>query len=932
MLSDFEPGHVLDESFVLHEHLWTAEEPNRELWRAKNEKEGTFPLDAFVHIMLVDPDSGDDVDDPTTGAAWLAWMDELADAPRERHHVQQIVTFPDADIPYVAFLIPSAKSLATLIDEGIEPAQVSAVVATLAGIVNKLHDRGVALGSIDAENVFVDDDGTVTLCCENGIVPDDFEEAATQNGQDLIALMYRMLTKGNFDNIDELQDGIPYSGGQVVPPSQLRSGVDVDMDAIALTGTAIPGARVCYAIAEQLADAAVEPYAGTLRNFEPTESLVSSDGEDAGDADKESAGDDAADDADGADDVAGEDGDLAEDTATEDAAGEDESVTEDAAGEPDTDEDAADEPTDGEADNEAGDDSAGEDSDTAADDTDDGKASDTPDDDDAADSDAEGESTDDDDAGDESADEATSEDADTDDDAAEDDKAETDTDEGGDDSDDATADEGEAQSPTDDDAAEATAAGEETATEDEADASADGDGKDSAADADDQADQANEPTDETDEEKPDAEQSQESADDSDDKSGTDTAEDAKDDTADSDDATPGGDDEDTDSASSSDDTADKDTADDDAAAADTVTDEESDSDDTGEVIDTDITDTPGEGHPEFPGLSKKPLPPEVLEITGQANAAQMVDGAVASASQTEPDAAGIAAAEKPSTATPPLSAKQLKAEEKKRHKTARKQAKKAARDAKKAHRQAKKATRDAKRRPRDADEPHRMDQLLNSKTMDSFFDPPKHYRGQSQMTINSSKTLITGVAIVMAVMLVASLAIIMAPTPTSIRAEKKQAQVAREKQLETNKQENFPKPEVAAVSSLDPEGDNNEHPEMVDEMIDDDPNTFWMSRYYSVPSFGNKSGIGIAITLKEKTKVKAVHVATVCEGGSAQLRATTSNAPKEGKVLASASFGSSTTFTMKEPVNTDSLVIWISELPTDDTGRNRIKVTEISVE
>lgn len=140
------------------------------------------------------------------------------------------------------------------------------------------------------------------------------------------------------------------------------------------------------------------------------------------------------------------------------------------------------------------------------------------------------------------------------------------------------------------------------------------------------------------------------------------------------------------------------------------------------------------------------------------------------------------------------------------------------------------------------------------------------------------------------------------------------------------------KPQIAAVASLDPEGDQNEHPEDQDKMIDGDPATVWMSRYYQSPRFGFKSGIGVSVLLKEKAKVSEVTVNTPANGGKIELRATGADKPKEGDPLATGEFNQpTTTLKLKKPVEADSLVLWIPELPRDGEGRNRAVIGQITV-
>jgi len=51
----------------------------------------------------------------------------------------------------------------------------------------------------------------------------------------------------------------------------------------------------------------------------------------------------------------------------------------------------------------------------------------------------------------------------------------------------------------------------------------------------------------------------------------------------------------------------------------------------------------------------------------------------------------------------------------------------------------------------------------------------------------------------------------------------------------------------------------------------------------------------------------------------------------DGPVLASGSFGPETNFPLVPPPDTQSLVLWVTELPTTADGSFRLELTEISL-
>lgn len=142
-------------------------------------------------------------------------------------------------------------------------------------------------------------------------------------------------------------------------------------------------------------------------------------------------------------------------------------------------------------------------------------------------------------------------------------------------------------------------------------------------------------------------------------------------------------------------------------------------------------------------------------------------------------------------------------------------------------------------------------------------------------------------------------------------------------------------PVIASAQQVDPppDGDNNEHPELVDRAIDGDPSTMWVSRTYKSPTYGMKKGIGFAVLLQQPATVTQVTLQTSSSGGTVEVRATTPDKPTDGPVLASGSLTAGTTvLTLSKPVETGSIVLWWTALPQTADGSNRIELAEVSVQ
>lgn len=127
-------------------------------------------------------------------------------------------------------------------------------------------------------------------------------------------------------------------------------------------------------------------------------------------------------------------------------------------------------------------------------------------------------------------------------------------------------------------------------------------------------------------------------------------------------------------------------------------------------------------------------------------------------------------------------------------------------------------------------------------------------------------------------------------------------------------------PKIDSVHALDPEGDNEENDSSAEDVI---PGTkgSWKTDRYNSAKFGNlKSGVGLAFELKDKTTVKEVKVTSSNSGGTFEIRDGTD--PEDSKKVGEGEFDGedSTTVKLDDDVDTDSLILWITELPAGEGG------------
>lgn len=250
-------------------------------------------------------------------------------------------------------------------------------------------------------------------------------------------------------------------------------------------------------------------------------------------------------------------------------------------------------------------------------------------------------------------------------------------------------------------------------------------------------------------------------------------------------------------------------------------------------------------------------------------------------------------------------------------KNPKKAAKQKAKLAEKINKDAQKAARQAERRRQR--EQHRQDRISQLSPKD--LEP-----------VNVSQRLIVSSLVGMAIVLVLSV-MVLAFWPRHTPP------VAKPTTSQTQTQKVAPKPapvtkpaEIAGVASIDAEGNDTEHPELADRMIDGDENTWWRSRFFRNPKLGDRSGFGVIVTFKEQASVSEIKLKTNAKGGKIEVRSLPeSGLPRDGKVLATGTFSDTVSLKLNPKANTQALILWFPELPLDNTGNNRATISEIAV-
>jgi putative peptidoglycan lipid II flippase len=145
---------------------------------------------------------------------------------------------------------------------------------------------------------------------------------------------------------------------------------------------------------------------------------------------------------------------------------------------------------------------------------------------------------------------------------------------------------------------------------------------------------------------------------------------------------------------------------------------------------------------------------------------------------------------------------------------------------------------------------------------------------------------------------------------------------------------------IADVTDFDPQGNPpRENPDQARLAHDGDPDTAWeTSTYYGNPRLGGlKSGVGLLLDLGRKAQVGQVRVRLKGRPTSLELLAAppgATSAPTSthgmSKLAAVQHAGTDVDLTVKKPVTTHWLVVWLTSLPAVPGGYQG-KVAEVSV-
>ena len=140
---------------------------------------------------------------------------------------------------------------------------------------------------------------------------------------------------------------------------------------------------------------------------------------------------------------------------------------------------------------------------------------------------------------------------------------------------------------------------------------------------------------------------------------------------------------------------------------------------------------------------------------------------------------------------------------------------------------------------------------------------------------------------------------------------------------------------VLGADDFDPLGDGVEHPELIDNLLDEDPETIWYSETYANRSMGGlKDGVGVVIELRKPYELQRVSIETANTGWSGEIFV--ADSPQSALAAWGASVGSITSSQGNATVDLTGLtggavLVWFTDLGDKPPPGIRMEISGIEV-
>jgi serine/threonine-protein kinase len=143
---------------------------------------------------------------------------------------------------------------------------------------------------------------------------------------------------------------------------------------------------------------------------------------------------------------------------------------------------------------------------------------------------------------------------------------------------------------------------------------------------------------------------------------------------------------------------------------------------------------------------------------------------------------------------------------------------------------------------------------------------------------------------------------------------------------------------IAGVADFDPfgDGDRREHPEMLPNVLDDDPETVWTTENYRAADLGAKDGVGLLVTMAEPVTVRSVELTTPEGGWTAEIYVTEGDPPSDlagwgDPVTTAADIATGATDVTVGARRGKSVLIWFTRLVPNENGTHSAALSSVVV-
>lgn len=156
-----------------------------------------------------------------------------------------------------------------------------------------------------------------------------------------------------------------------------------------------------------------------------------------------------------------------------------------------------------------------------------------------------------------------------------------------------------------------------------------------------------------------------------------------------------------------------------------------------------------------------------------------------------------------------------------------------------------------------------------------------------------------------------------------------------EEEPETSVSPIFETVSISGARDYDPLGDGVEHPELIENLLDEDPSTIWYSETYANRSLGFlKDGVGIVVELKKSFPLQSLFIETSKSGWSGDIYVSETvgaNLADWGTPSTSISASQGNATVDLTGATGSTILIWFTDLGDDPPPGVRMEISEIDV-